>query len=159
MDELCRTAGVSRKTFYTMFASKDALVVEVITRWHSMFMAGVRATTDAADSPRDRMLAIYDFLGNWFESDAFRGCGFINAFGELGTVSPAVAQIARDHKKSFQQHVAELVENAGAAEWLGPQLAILAEGAITTAAISGKTESARQSRDAAEILINVALAA
>jgi AcrR family transcriptional regulator len=158
MDELCRTAGVSRQTFYVMFGSKDLLVAEVITRWHDLFMQGLRAQTGAEASPRDGLLSVFDFLGAWFDSASFRGCGFINAFGELGSVSPSVASLVREHKASFQEHIAELVRDAGAPRTLGPQLAILAEGALTTAAISGTSDPAGQARDAAAVLIAVALA-
>jgi hypothetical protein len=53
--------------------------------------------------------------------------------------------------------VARLVAEAGGPESLAPQLAILAEGAQTTAAIAGTKEAAGHARRAAETLIDVAL--
>ena len=108
---------------------------------------------------------MYDFLEDWFADDSFRGCGFINAFGELGATSPAVAEIAREHKASFQRTVARLaadvVPDAERAEELAAQLALLAEGAQTTAAISGDVSPALHARRAAAMLVDatVALAA
>lgn len=156
MDELCSTAQVSRKTFYSVFPSKDALILEVIARWHEAFMAGVVGIAEKAESPREALLSIFDFLAGWFETESFRGCGFMNTFGEMGSISPGVATLAREHKLSFQIHLADLAQNAGAPEWLAPQLAILVEGAITTAAISGSSAAAGQARLAAEMLSDAA---
>jgi len=71
-----------------------------------------------------------------------------------------VAEIARAHKDSFQRYVEGLalqaVPDAARAEELAAQLALLAEGAQTTAAIAGDTAPARHARLAAATLIDVA---
>lgn len=156
MDELRSAAGVSLKRLYSEFPSKEDIVLAVMERRHELWTTGVSALVDDAETPRDRLLAIYDYLAGWFSDDSFRGCGFINAFGELGGVSPAVATITREHKASFQDYVADLVADAGAPASLAPQLAILAEGAQTTAAITGSPEAALHARRAAETLIDAA---
>ncbi|MGG7452508.1 TetR/AcrR family transcriptional regulator [Plantibacter auratus] len=156
MDELRSAAGVSLKRLYSAFPSKEDIVLAVMERRHELWTTGVSALVDDAETPRDRLLAIYDYLAGWFSDDSFRGCGFINTFGELGGVSPAVATITREHKASFQDYVAGLVADAGAPASLAPQLAILAEGAQTTAAITGSPEAALHARRAAETLIDAA---
>jgi AcrR family transcriptional regulator len=156
MDELRSAAGVSLKRLYSEFPSKEDIVLAVMERRHELWTTGVSALVDDAETPRDRLLAIYDYLAGWFSDDSFRGCGFINAFGELGGVSPSVAAITREHKASFQDYVADLVADAGVPASLAPQLAILAEGAQTTAAITGSPEAALHARRAAETLIDAA---
>lgn len=158
MDEVRSAAGVSLKKLYQQFSSKEELVLAVLQGRHAMWEAGIANAVSGADTARDGLLAIYDYLSSWFSDESFRGCGFINAFGELGTVFPSVAQLAREHKQSFQRDVAVLVERAGADPSLAPQLALLAEGAQTTAAISGSAEPATHARAAAEVLIDAALA-
>ncbi|MHA7292551.1 TetR/AcrR family transcriptional regulator [Arthrobacter sp. HLT1-21] len=154
MDDVREASGVSLKRLYRLFSSKEAIVLAVLQYRHRLWTDGVTASVDRAASPRGRLLAVYDYLADWFASDSFRGCGFINAFGELGAVSPAVAEVARLHKHSFQEYLSGLVADIGGTAELAAQLAILAEGAQTTAAISGTTEPARQARRAAEILID-----
>lgn len=156
MDALRSAAGVSLKRLYGLFPSKDAIVLAVLHRRHDQWTTRLTAHLETAESPRDKLLAIYDYLAVWFAGDEFRGCGFINAFGELGGVSPDVAALVREHKESFQTYVADLVHAAGAAPELAPQLAILAEGAQSTAAIAGTVDAAHQARGAAEILISAA---
>jgi AcrR family transcriptional regulator len=160
MDEIRTGAGVSLKKLYAAFPGKEQLIAAVLSGRHDVWERGVHGAVEAATTPRDRLLAVYDFLESWFGDDTFRGCGFINAFGELGATSPAVAEIAREHKDSFQRFVQDLtasvVADPGRAVELAAQLALLAEGAQTTAAIAGTTEAAVHARRAAETLIDAA---
>ena len=112
---------------------------------------------DAGADPRARLLAVYGYLEDWFCAGDFRGCAFINAFGELGGTNPEVATIVREHKASFQAYMAGLVAEIGAPAALAAQLSILAEGAQSTAAISADPQVAAQARDAAEVLIAAAM--
>ena len=158
MDELRTAAGVSLKKLYQEFPSKSSIVMAVLERRHESWTAGLGATVSQAPNPKAKLLAIFDYLAGWFCQDSFRGCGFINSFAELGAISPEVAEYARKHKESFQVYVAGLAAEAGAPPYLAPQLSILAEGAQTTAAIAGSPEAAGQARQAAEVLIEAALA-
>ncbi|MDR6972793.1 TetR/AcrR family transcriptional regulator [Leifsonia shinshuensis] len=158
MDAIRTEAGVPLKRLYAEFSSKDALLEEVLRYRSGVWDAGIAGAAATAHTPREKLLAIYDFLDGWFRTDDFRGCGFINSFGEMGAVSPAVAAIAREQKERFQRYVASLVDELGAPAALADQLAILAEGAQTTAAISGSPTAAAQARAAAATLIDAALA-
>ena len=158
MDELRSAAGVSLRRLYSLFPAKTDIVAAVLTRKHAEWEQGLTAAVaQSGDDPRARLLAVYGYLEDWFCSDGFRGCAFINAFGELGGTSPEVAGIVRAHKASFQQYMAELVAATGAPAALAAQLSILAEGAQSTAAISADPQVAAQARDAAEVLIAAAM--
>ncbi|MDQ1176402.1 MULTISPECIES: TetR/AcrR family transcriptional regulator [unclassified Microbacterium] len=158
MDSVRDTAGVSLRALYKEFPAKDDLIVAVLDKRHGMWTDGVTDAVERIDDPRERLLAVYDYLAHWFDEADFRGCGFINAFGELGAANPGVARAVRAHKADFQRYVGQLVEAAGAPAFLAPQLAILAEGAQTTAAIAGTSEAAGAARAAASTLIDAAFA-
>ncbi|MFZ8756351.1 TetR/AcrR family transcriptional regulator [Microbacterium sp. HMH0099] len=159
MDAVRDAAGVSLRALYKAFPSKDDLVMAVLEKRHALWTSGVTAAVEAIDDDRGRLLAVYDYLAGWFEEADFRGCGFINAFGELGAANADVARTVREHKAEFQRYVARLVNDAGAPGTLAPQLAILAEGAQTTAAIAGTPDAARHARAAAVTLIDAAVPA
>ena len=156
MDALRDESGVSLKRLYKLFPSKEIIVEEVLRSRHERWMSSVSDAVADASGPRQQLLAIFDYLGAWFGENDFRGCGFINSFGELGGTVESLAGIVRDHKADFQAYVSRLVEEAGGPAWLGPQLAILAEGAQTTAAIAGTSQAASDARRAAEILMDAA---
>jgi AcrR family transcriptional regulator len=152
MDAVRTAAGVSLKRIYSLFASKDELIVAVLHHRTTVWDSGLASASERATSARERILAIFDFLDAWFREPEFRGCAFINTHGEL------VADAVREQKRSFQEYVARLVSDAGAPATLAPQLAILAEGAQTTAAIAGTPAAAHQARAAAETLLDAATA-
>lgn len=158
MDELRAAAGVSLRRLYGLFPAKNDIVAAVLARKHAEWESGLTAAvTDAGGDARTRLLAVYGYLEDWFCTDDFRGCAFINAFGELGGTNPEVAEIVRAHKASFQGYMTGLVASTGASPLLAAQLSILAEGAQSTAAISADPQVAAQARGAAEVLIDAAV--
>jgi len=158
MDELRSEAGVSLRKLYALFPSKESIVEQVLRRRNGAWTSGILAVAEQHGTPRGKLLSIYDFLAAWFAEDDFRGCAFINSFGELGASAPGVAEAARSHKSSFQEYVSALVRDAGAPASLAPQLVLLAEGAQTTAAILHSPDAAAHARAAAAILIDSATA-
>lgn len=157
MDAVRTESGVPLKRLYAAFPSKDALLAAVLHHRGGTWESGIARLAAAAGTPRERLLAVYDFLDEWFRADDFHGCGFINTFGELSGISPDAVAIVREQKASFQRYVAGLVAELGAPADLAAQLALLAEGAQTTAAISGQPDAAAHARAAAETLIDAAL--
>ena len=104
MDELRTAAGISLKRMYTLFPSKTAIVAEVLRGRTAQWNDGIRAEADRHDTPRGKLLSIFDFLDRWFREDDFRGCAFINSFGELGATMPEVADAA--HQLRQMRHAA-----------------------------------------------------
>jgi AcrR family transcriptional regulator len=157
MDAVRTAAGVSLKRIYALFPSKDALVAAVLERRRAQWNAGIAESAARAGTAREKILAVFDFLDAWFREPDFNGCAFINAYGELHDGNPDVTRTVREQKAAFQRYVADLVRDAGAPEPLAAQIAILAEGAQTTAAIAGTPEAAAQARAAAEVLLDAAM--
>ncbi|MFD9206737.1 TetR/AcrR family transcriptional regulator [Streptomyces sioyaensis] len=156
MDELRTTAGVSLKRLYQCFPAKHDLVEAYLrrrdARWRTTLAAYV---TEHADTPDARPLAVFDWLHDWFSAPDFRGCAFINSFGELGATSDGVGRVAREHKRALLSYLTDLARDAGVTEpaSMGAQLSLLVDGAITTAAISGDPSTARRARTAAAALL------
>ncbi len=159
MDQVRDAAGVSLRRLYAAFPAKEDVILAVLDKRHRAWTDAVEERIAAAPDARAKVLAVYDFLTDWFAEADFRGCAFVNTFAELGATSPRVAAAIQEHKAGFQRRLAELVAQLGGPASLAPQLAILAEGAQTTAAISGDPVAASQARDAAITLIDAAMAA
>jgi hypothetical protein len=107
----------------------------------------------ARPDPRTALLSVFDILYDWFAEPDYRGCPFINAYGEMSTVSEPVTSAVTDQKQAFDTFLADLAERAGAARALAEQLFILANGAMVAAAVLRSPEPARQAQRAAEILL------
>ncbi|MFI6523897.1 TetR/AcrR family transcriptional regulator [Streptomyces uncialis] len=158
MDAVRTASGVSLKRLYQLFPSKETLVEEVLRRRDQAVREGIAAHAQAtgADTPYDRVLDVFDYLADWFAQPGFRGCVFINAFGELGGTSDGVTDIARTHKAALRDHFADLTAQLGAPDATADHLALLANGAMAVAGINGSPEAAHQARDAARILLDAA---
>lgn len=154
MDDIRDAAGVPLKRLYREFPSKADLVQAVLRRRDDNVRNEIARFVDArASEPQSQILAVFDFLYEWFSQPDFRGCMFINTAGELGGTSDDVARIARGHKLAVRSYLAKLVNDAGFPATLADQLLILANGAMVTAAINGTPDPARHARDAAEVLL------
>ncbi|MEV0439540.1 TetR/AcrR family transcriptional regulator [Streptomyces spectabilis] len=156
MDDVRAASGVSLKRLYQLFPSKERLVEAYLerrdTRWRRLLAEHVERHED----PERRLLAVFDRLGEWFAEPGFRGCAWINSYGELGATSEPVARQVRLHKGAFKEYVASLVAAAGLPGELAEQLFLLAEGAMVTAGIDRAPGPAAHAARAAEVLIAAA---
>jgi AcrR family transcriptional regulator len=146
MDAVRQRSGVSLKRLYQCFPAKHDLVEAYLLsrdeRWRRSLRDYVRAR---GDDP----LAVFEWLFDWFREPGFRGCAFINSFGEFGEPAPGIAAAIRKHKDEVRAYLRTLVPSAPLAD----QLFSLMEGATVLAAITGDASEAVTARKAAQILL------
>lgn len=153
MDTIRSNSGVSLKRLYHLFPSKADLVQEFLRERDGRWLEALAKYVETTQDPDDRVVAVFDWLYIWFCEPGYRGCAFINSFGELGAVSPEVAELARAHKTAFHDYLAKLVTAAGRPARLADHLLLLAEGAIVAAAIFATPEAAHHAQEAARVLM------
>ena len=164
VDAIVRQSGTARKSFYTHFGSKDALVAAALERrderWMNWFIQG---TLRHGESTRTRLLGMFDVLREWFASADFHGCAFLNAAGEIAGAEDPIRVVAREHKERLlvfvrtqcDEYLAERnVADSDQAARLARQWLILIDGAIGVALVSGEADAALDARAAAEHLLN-----
>ncbi|AQS66088.1 TetR/AcrR family transcriptional regulator [Streptomyces pactum] len=156
MDDVRGASGVSLKRLYQLFPAKEQLVVACLERRDVRWRGRLAEHVDRYEEPGSRILAVFDWLGQWFAEPDFRGCAWINAYGELGATSAPVADRVRAHKGAFRAFLDGLAGEAGLPAAVGGQLFLLAEGAMVTAGVTGGTEPARSAREAARVLLDAA---
>jgi AcrR family transcriptional regulator len=151
VDTIAGEIGISKRTLYNYFPSKDALIVAYLTR-----RAVPRSIPDRP--PLEQILGVFDWLERWFASKAFRGCPFVNAVVEIRERSHPATRIAVDQKERRSVAFGEILTRLGAADpdGLATQLAILVEGAIAAALVRGDPTVARAAKSAARVLLTAA---
>jgi hypothetical protein len=101
------------------------------------------------DTPRSRLLALWDALEDWFSSDEFATSPLAGGAAEPGGEPhhPAHAAIAAHHR-ALRELLAELAGAAGAPDpvELAAQLQVLVVGAIAGAVIDREPAVARTGR-------------
>ncbi|MCI3928928.1 TetR/AcrR family transcriptional regulator [Streptomyces sp. AN091965] len=156
MDDIRSASGVSLKRLYQLFPSKERLVEAYLERRDVRWRRQLAAHVERHEDPERRLLAVFDWLGEWFAEPGFRGCAWINSYGELGATSEPVARQVRLHKGAFKEYLAALVAGAGLPGDLAEQLFLLAEGAMVSAGIDRAPGPAAHAARAAKALVTAA---
>lgn len=160
VDRVIAEAEVAKATLYRHFRSKDELVRVYLEGRDRPSLDFIRAEAERrAATPIGQLLAIFDWLGEWFVSDSFRGCEFMNASLELAAADHPAHLVVAQHKDGMQQLLAELLERAGAgdADHFAAQLLLLFDGATAQAVMKRNAAPAGAARAAAEIILERAL--
>jgi AcrR family transcriptional regulator len=80
---IAERAGVTKKTLYDRFGSKDALVAQYLRRRGGRWQRFLLDRLDQRPHGADRALAVFDAAAEW-HARSQRGCAFVNAYAELG---------------------------------------------------------------------------
>ncbi|WP_258177287.1 TetR/AcrR family transcriptional regulator [Streptomyces solincola] len=133
VDLIAEHSGVTKRTLYNRFGSKDQLVAAYLTERDGRWRALVQAAVEAADSPAEAVTAPFEALRAWSEGHT-RGCAFINALAELPDPSHPAYRIAADQKHWLRGLFEQLATAAGCADpaMLAVRLLVLHEGAVAT---------------------------
>jgi AcrR family transcriptional regulator len=161
-----RLLGVAQTpimSLYRNFGSKEGLVEEFLLEKDDRIRALFeREVERIADTPKARVLAMFDVLGKVISQRDYRGCTFINVAVEMADPEHPFVGIAQSHKEFVRGAFARYLTEAGLreAEPLASQLLMLMNGVFVTAQIqSNRKEIALQGRMAAEVLVDAAFAA
>lgn len=148
VDTIAAEVGISKRTLYNHFPSKDALIAAYLERRF------VHASP-SDKPPAEQILATFDSLERRFSSKDFRGCPFVNAVAELGSEDKSVRKIAVAFKESRRLWFRDLLKQIGVAdaEALATQLALLVDGSIAQDLVRNDPAMARAARQAAAVLL------
>jgi AcrR family transcriptional regulator len=148
VDTIAAEIGISKRTLYNHFPSKDTLIAAYLAR---RFVA----PRPSNKSPLEQILGIFDSLERRFASKDFRGCPFVNAVAELGSQDQSVRKVAIAFKESRRLWFRDLLVQLGAAdaESLATQLALLVDGSIAQDLVRNDPAMARAAKEAATVLL------
>ncbi|HVY15895.1 MAG TPA: helix-turn-helix domain-containing protein [Rhodopila sp.] len=148
VDAIAAEAGISKRSLYDTFPSKEALVAAYLRR-------RMLPVPPSDDPPLQKVLSLFDSLHGRFASGSFRGCPFVNAVAEMAGESAAVEDIARHFKDDRREMVTTWLAQAGARnpQALGAHISLLIEGAYSTMLLYGDPAVALQAQEAARVLM------
>src|SRR3954453_7478241 len=143
VDTIAAEIGISKRTLYNHFPSKDALIAAYLER---RFVQ----PKPSSKPPAEQILATFDSLERRFAAKDFRGCPFVNAVAELGSEDKAVRKIAIAFKESRRLWFRDLLLqlDVSDAEALATQLAVLVDGCIAQDLVRNVPAMARAAKAA-----------
>ncbi|MGP8305317.1 TetR/AcrR family transcriptional regulator [Vibrio sp. YIC-376] len=140
INEILSVSGVAKRTLYTHFASKEALVLAALQQRHDTFASWLEQKLAGATSDKELIHRLFSALASWFSSQEpqlgnFRGCFFINTSAEFSDLNSEVARFCGYHKEEVRQIIASHLTSNDSS--LIDAICIMKEGAIVTAHVSG----------------------
>lgn len=157
IDRVIERAGVAKATLYSAFGSKDELVRAYLEGRHERRAQRITTELERFPTPRERLLGVFDIVGEIAQSTGFRGCAFHNATAESKPGS-AVEEVSDRTRAWVRSLFVELARAAGAAdpEGLAAQLVLLYDGASMGAQMDRNPAAAAGAKAVAEILVDAA---
>ncbi|MFF9205438.1 TetR/AcrR family transcriptional regulator [Streptomyces sp. NPDC014986] len=156
VDLIAAEAGVTKKTLYDRFGSKEQVVVEYLAdrdeRWR-VFLA--RCLDAAPPAPSARVLAVFDASRAWSAENSPKGCTMVNAHAEISDPSHPAYPIITGQKEWMLGLFTRLVGDISpeGAEGLGRTLMLLHEGAFVAHGLHVFPDPLAHAREQAEVLL------
>ncbi|WP_405648170.1 TetR/AcrR family transcriptional regulator [Streptomyces uncialis] len=114
VDLIAAEAGVTKKTLYDRFGSKDQLVVEYLAdrdeRWRAYLLDRLGAA-----APADRLRTVFDASAAWMTEHSPRGCGMVNARAEISDPGHPALTVISGQKRWMLDLFTRLVHEGGGA--------------------------------------------
>ena len=82
IDRVIEQAGVAKASLYNTFGSKDELVRAYLETRHASVTQRITQAVERYDTPRERLLAVFEGQGELFAQPDYRGCAFARASAE-----------------------------------------------------------------------------
>jgi AcrR family transcriptional regulator len=159
IDRVIERAGVAKASLYSAFGSKDELVRAYLAARLEARQRRITEKLARYPTPRERLLGVFDALGELSADKAFRGCAFLRASAETQPGS-RVRSVCDDSRAWMRSLLVDLSREAGAVdpERLARQLVLLYDGATVAAQMDRDPTSAAAARAVAAGLLDAALA-
>lgn len=158
IDRVIERAGVAKATLYSAFGSKDELIRAYLEQRYQGRRERTLRAVEQYESPRERLMAVFDTLAESLSQPNYHGCAFVNASAEARPGSP-IETAVDGYRGWLRGLLTQLAREAGAAdpEQLAWQLHLLYDGASVSARMDHDPDAAIPARQAAVGLINAAL--
>lgn len=157
VEGIAKAAGVTKKTLYDCFGSKEWLVAAYLTDRDERWRTFLTERIDRVADPADRPLATLDVLAEWMPSTRPRGCAFVNALAELPGDDELGRSAVRAQKRWMLDYLTDLATAAGIADSSGyaEALMLLHEGAAVSAPTSAVPDAIATAKTIARRLAEV----
>ncbi len=156
MDEIAAATGVTKRTLYYHFESKDALAGAVLDRQQRYAIALIQKWGDPSlKSCPEYLTTLFDQLQVWVSEPEWLGSGFTRLTMELADLPGHPARLAaQEHKTSVEKWLSKELENMGAIDptELARQVMLLIEGCLALTLIHGDASYVSAASEAASRL-------
>jgi AcrR family transcriptional regulator len=161
VDAVAEKAGLTKRTLYYHFRSKDDLIAAYLAARDQPNLALFKRWFDEADGNLSaKVRAIFVHLARNAGHPKWKGCGFLRTSAELANLPghPAI-KIGAAHKKKFEAWLRVTFEEAGivGAARLARQILLLLDGSFAVVQLHRDPSYMESAGQAAHSLVDAAL--
>ena len=155
IDRVIEHAGVAKASLYDCFGSKDELIRSYLEERNQARKARINERLARYTQPADRILSIFDLLGELAAQPGYRGCAFVRASADASS-SDKIKSVCNESRAFILDTFTDLCRAAGVTdpEQLAKQLVLLYDGASISAHLDGNRNAVATARAlAAQMLV------
>lgn len=136
VDTIAEAAGITKRTLYSHFASKDDLIAAYMESRDLPNLAAFQRWFAAAEGPlADKVEALFVGVSRSARNARWRGCGYLRTAAELAALPghPAI-RAGRIHKRRVEHWLSGVfaAANLSDPDGLARQVVVLMDGAFST---------------------------
>ncbi|HEY0299534.1 MAG TPA: TetR/AcrR family transcriptional regulator [Arachidicoccus sp.] len=161
VDSVVEGTGISKRTLYKYFGSKEGLIVAAIGYYHIWAYNAIYEYLNRNPklSPKEKVLYLFDYLSELIDSGNLKGCFAMNAKSEYNGQSPEIEHCCNAYTTAIETLIYGYLKDANMtnSKKLAMQIMILFGGAIVHSKFKGNSTAAKQARYVAELLLDSSL--
>jgi len=129
INQIIEEAGIAKSTLYHLFRSKEDLLLVYLDETGKTTMEGLRKAAANGSTPKEKVLAIFDYLAELAGRPEFYGCHFLNIVYEMPDGEERARAQIKKQKDAVRSLFAELLLPVRQ-ELLADEIYTLFEGAL-----------------------------
>jgi AcrR family transcriptional regulator len=158
VDAIIEGTGISKRTLYKHFISKEGLIIAAINYYHQITYGAIADYIEKTmvKNPVDIALSIFDFLVERVDAGNLDGCFAMNAKTEYAHKAKEIEAACDVHVTALQQLIERYLKEAEITDSksMAVQVIMLFEGAILRSKGTENSQPIKLAKKAAKVICN-----
>jgi AcrR family transcriptional regulator len=152
INQVIKEAEIAKASLYQYFPSKEDLLIEYLSVTSLSTMHALRKEAARFQDPKEKVLALFDFLLKFSKQTGYQGCNFLNIASEIPRGNSKVKALVQNQKNQTRNLFAEILKPIGK-DSLADEMYLLFDGALVTSKVYGDLWPIKTSKKIVEKLL------
>jgi AcrR family transcriptional regulator len=152
INQIIEESGVVKSSLYTAFRSKEDILMVYLETAGTATDEALKGAADKVTDPKEKILAIFDFLIDLVQQKEYYGCQFLNIISEIPKEDERVRTQIKKQKNGVRRLFSQILEPIDK-ESLADELYALFEGALIGNKVYDEVWPVESARNVAEKLL------
>jgi len=111
INEIIKEAGIAKATLYNHFKSKEDICVAYLKHKNNTFITDIKVFVANKKAGEERVLALFDYLDQFYNTNEFNGCWCINTISEIPKENTNIRDEILKQKQALINFINELIKD------------------------------------------------